>query len=265
MRFYVRSIHRSTFYHFGLQTIYRHIFILKFAIFQITKVVTVLQLQHTIKIPIGSIHYLYRTPHLTNGVVTAFLLMMRPHNPICSIVAYIIDKTVHIHTLHSLIGQHPKETTRTTGMTAHHFPIIVQPRTMAAIVESMQELGRHKDFGQAHIVLTFSIRTIMHGFVTSEIALRMNNGTLLYVMFVELTIKFGIPPLFITVTPPNNGRMVMVALNHLPPASDQQQSHACHAIHSTHPLHKVRGCRMLQRIRDRQDSGSNGLHSYSYS
>ena len=54
----------------------------------------------------------------------------------------------------------------------------------------------------------------MHGFKTGEITLRVNNRTFLRIVFMKLSIQFGIPSLFITITPPNNRRMIHVTFYH---------------------------------------------------
>ena len=54
----------------------------------------------------------------------------------------------------------------------------------------------------------------MHGFKTGEIALRVNNRTFLRIVFMKLSIQFGIPSFFITITPPNNRRMIHVTFYH---------------------------------------------------
>lgn len=118
---------------------------------------------------------------------------MRTYNAIGSIIAAVVNESIHIHTLHALIGQYPKETSGTTGMLTHHFPIIIQSGSVSSIVQSMQKLGRHKYFRQTHIVLAFSVRTIVHGFISTEVALRMKHRTFLRIIFMEFTIQFSIP------------------------------------------------------------------------
>ena len=54
----------------------------------------------------------------------------------------------------------------------------------------------------------------MHCFKTGEIALRVNNRTFLRIVFMKLSIQFGIPSFFITITPPNNRRMIHVTFYH---------------------------------------------------
>ena len=85
---------------------------------------------------------------------------------------------------------------------------------MTAIIQTVEKFCRHKDFRQTHIVLTFSVRTVMHGFKTREIALRVNHRTFLRIVLVKFSIEFGIPSFFITVTPPDNRRVVNVTFYH---------------------------------------------------
>ena len=54
----------------------------------------------------------------------------------------------------------------------------------------------------------------MHGFKTGEVTLRVNNRTFLRIVFMKLSIQFGIPSFFITITPPNNRRMIHVTFYH---------------------------------------------------
>ena len=140
--------------------------------------------------------------------------MMRTYDSVCPIITAVIDKTVHIHTLHSFVGQYPQETTGTTGMLTHHFPVIVQSGAMSAIVQSVQEFCRHKDFRFTHIVLTFAIRTVMHGFKPAEVALRMQYGTKLRVVFMEFTVQLIVPAFFITIAPPDNTRVIDITFYH---------------------------------------------------
>ena len=61
--------------------------------------------------------------------------VMRTYNAIGSIIAAVVNESIHIHTLHALIGQYPKETSGTTGMLTHHFPIIIQSGSVYYLVE----------------------------------------------------------------------------------------------------------------------------------
>ena len=140
--------------------------------------------------------------------------MMWPYNAISTEVPLIINETIHIDTFHSLICQYPKESTDAAGMFAHHFPIVVQSGTVTTIVQTMEEFCRHEDFRQTHVILTFTVRTIVHGFKTGKITLRVNHRTFLRVVFMKFPIEFGIPSFFITVAPPNNRRMVNIPLYH---------------------------------------------------
>ena len=215
----VGTVHLSLFHHFHSPLIgYRrqlHIFISETACIRIQEIVTVLYFQFAVKLTVKAIgHDLNRTPHLLDGKVTALFFVMRTYNAIGSIIAAVVNESIHIHTLHALIGQYPKETSGTTGMLTHHFPIIIQSGSVSSIVQSMQKLGRHKYFRQTHIVLAFSVRTIVHGFISTEVALRMKHRTFLRIIFMEFTIQFSIPAFFITIAPPDNTRMVHITGNH---------------------------------------------------
>ena len=140
--------------------------------------------------------------------------MVRAYNSVSSEISLIVYESVHIHTLHAFIRQYPQETTDTTRMAAHHFPVIIQAGTMASVVQTVQEFSRHKDFRQAHVVLTFSIRTIVHGFETGEVTLRMDDRAFLRIVFMEFSVQFNVPAFFITIAPPDNGRMVHITFYH---------------------------------------------------
>ena len=78
----------------------------------------------------------------------------------------------------------------------------------------MQEFGRHEYFGLAHVFFALAVGAVVHGLVSSEVALRMKYRTLLDVPFVEFTVKFRVPTLLVSVAPPYHTRMVDVACNH---------------------------------------------------
>ena len=72
---------------------------------QIQKIIAVFYLQLAIKSSIDvSIHHLYRTPHLPDGVITPLLLVMRAYDAISTKVSHVVDKTVLIRPFHSFIG-----------------------------------------------------------------------------------------------------------------------------------------------------------------
>ena len=139
---------------------------------------------------------------------------MRPHDTIGSPTSLIVNPAILVGAHHAFVGKRPKKTTGTTGIFAHHFPIIPETCTMTAIVQTVQKFGRHKDFRLAHILLTFTIRTIVHGFKSAEVSLWMEHRTFLRVKRRKLTIQVKVETAFVTVRPPSNTWMIEVAGNH---------------------------------------------------
>ena len=139
---------------------------------------------------------------------------MRAYDAVSSVVAHVVNHVVKVGAYNSLIGVSPDEASGTARPRAHKFPVVIKPGTGTAIVKGVQELRRHEYFGLAHIFLTFAVRTVVHSLVSAEIALGMKDGTLLDVPFVELSIEFGVPSLFVAVAPPYHARMVHVACHH---------------------------------------------------
>jgi len=78
--------------------------------------------------------YLYRRPDLLDGVVTAFLFMLRANDAVGSVVATVIDAAVLVSPYHAFIGQYPQEATGTARMVAHHFPVVKQASSQTTIV-----------------------------------------------------------------------------------------------------------------------------------
>ena len=215
----VGTVHLSLFHHFHSPLIGHrrqlYIFIGETASIRIQKIVPVLYSQFAVKLTVKAINPdLNRTPHLLDGKITSLFFVVRSYNTISSIIAAVVNESIHIHTLHALVSQHPKKTSGTTRMFTHHFPIIIQSCSMAPIIQPVQEFGRHKYFWQTHIVLAFSIRTIVHSFISAEVALRMKHRTFLRIIFMKFTIQFSIPAFFITIAPPDNTRMVYITGNH---------------------------------------------------
>ena len=99
-------------------------------------------------------------------------------------------------------------------MFPHHLPIFIQSGACTTVIQAVKELGRHKKFGQAHIILALTVRTVMHRFVSSEITLRMQYRPPLRVIFMKLSVQLRIPSFFIAVAPPDNRRMIHIANHH---------------------------------------------------
>jgi len=220
MRCHITSFHLATFQHLycflRIRSLWEtNVFPSKSTSVQVQKIVTVLHLKY----PVESsgklrVHHLNRIPYLFNGEVATLFFMMRSYNAIGTKITLIIDEVIHVDTLHPFVGQHPKEATDAARMFTHHFPVIPQTGTVTTVIQTVKEFRRHKDFGQTHVLLTLTVRTVVHGFKSAEITLRMYNRTLLRIVLVELTIQFGIPTFLVSVAPPDNRRMIHVTFHH---------------------------------------------------
>ena len=140
--------------------------------------------------------------------------MVRTDNAVGSIVAHVVDEATHVDALHSFVRQYPEEASGTAGMLAHHLPVVIQSGSVSSVIQTVEELRRHEDFRQTHVVLALAVGAVVHGLEAAEVALRMEHGTLLRVVLVELAVQLVVPAFLVTVAPPDDARMVHVALHH---------------------------------------------------
>ena len=128
--------------------------------------------------------------------------MVRTNDAVGSIVAYVVNHSTHVHSLHAFVNESPDETSGAAWPLAHHLPVVVESGSCSSIVEGVQEFCRHPYLRFAHIFVALAVRAVVHGLVAAEIALRMKHRTLLYVPFMEIAVEFSVPSLFVSVAPP---------------------------------------------------------------
>ena len=140
---------------------------------------------------------------------------MRTHDTIGSEVTHTVYIIVLVGTHHTLVHQIPKESAGTARVCHHHVPVILQSCSVSAVIQTMQELGRHEDFLLSHIFLGLAIRTVVLGFKAVAVSPRIEYHALLLIPESKIWLQFIIETTLVTVAPEDDARMVLITGNHL--------------------------------------------------
>ena len=140
---------------------------------------------------------------------------MRTHDTIGSKVTHTVYIIILVGTHHTLVHQIPEESAGTARIRHHHVPVILQSCSMSAVIQTMQELGRHEDFLLSHILLGLAIRAVMLGFKAVAVSPRIEYHAFLLIPESEVWLKSVVETTLVTVAPKDDARMILITGNHL--------------------------------------------------
>ena len=186
------------------------IFVCEFAVFQVGEVIVVADFQF----PVSHL-YLYRAPHLFNGIERALLLHVRTYDAVGSEVAHAVYNTILVSTHNALVHEIPEEASGTTRIRHHQFPIVFQPGAVSAIVEAVQELCWHEDFLLAHKLSRLAPRTVVLRLEAVAVGPGIEHYALLRVILRKHLFQLVVEAALIAVAPEDYRWVIHVSCHHL--------------------------------------------------
>ena len=123
---------------------------------------------------------------------------------VCSEVADIVNNASHIDTLDAFILKVPKESSGTAWCLAHHDPVVIESCAVASVIETMQELCRHRYLRLAQQHLCLAPRAVVLGLHAMLVGPWIKHGALLQIPFMEDWVKLHIEASLIAVVPEND-------------------------------------------------------------
>jgi hypothetical protein len=154
-------------------------------------------------------------PDFADGVEATLALAVRADDAVRTLIAGAVELAAAVCARDALVEHRPEEAARTHAALAQNLPVVPEPRARAAVVERVQELGRHVDVrpgGEARVALEV---LVVVGVDAPEILPRVKHRPLLRIPLGELVVVLAVPAALVAVVPEEYGGVVHVAAHQL--------------------------------------------------
>ena len=148
-----------------------------------------------------SLHH-HRRPDFLDRVETRFLFPVRTKQAVRRVIPVGIDHSIPVNPLYTLVEQGPQEAAGAERLAEDQIPVVFKPGAQSAVVESVQELGREQDSCSVEVLAgTTAVRPIVPGVRPIEVFPRMDNLSLLRIVFLKVVVELAVPSAFVPVVP----------------------------------------------------------------